>query len=61
MTMIKRGVCMHKVTVSETLWTCRKCGHRDVGSTGASGMICPNCGEPMHLSSASSRSHRKSR
>jgi predicted RNA-binding Zn-ribbon protein involved in translation (DUF1610 family) len=59
MSMIKRGTCMQKVTVSESFWTCPKCGHRDVGDPDTDGVICAKCGQMMVLSSSKPR--RKSK
>jgi len=61
MSMIKRGVCMEKVIVSEALYTCPKCGNRDVGDSDAGSMVCAKCGTTMTLTSKPRRKSKQER
>jgi len=55
MSMIKRGTCINKVAISETVYSCPECGHKDVGVK-----ICPECGATMEsLSKSKKRSGSK--
>lgn len=53
MSMIKRGTCMSKVAVAETLYSCTSCGYKDVG--GKCGSACPECGAAMEPLAKSKR------
>lgn len=50
MTMIKRGTCMGRITVSKLSYTCPNCGHQDVAvEDDENGSKCPKCGAEMNL------------
>ena len=52
MSLIKRAECKSGVKVSEALWECPECGHRDVGGA-SSAKTCSKCGKTMIMASYS--------